>query len=246
MPSLCQSKSSRTYEDLDTSEALERICGSSSLESLPGFRPTRVTTPPPLPPRQKGLVNPPPPVPPPSLKKGAPPLNSVASNKENCPMGQSPAGTCRKQLFESGNGGNKRRLFKSTLKCSLKKSKLTPVKLFLAASPFLRRKGGVACPTSPQDQDGQKETSFERRQNLECLKEARTYDLPIIPFPYTPTNTPHQILSAATEGPNFRYVCKLTRIPLRETNFQSNLFSLQTSKINSLYFVSTNSQKTPL
>ena len=207
MPSLCHSKSSKTYEDLDTSEALERICGSSSLESLPGFRPTRVTPPPPLPPRQKGLIDPPPPVPPPSLKKGAPSLNSVtqASNKENCPppMGQTPAGTGRKQLFESGNG-NKRRLFKTTLKSSLKKSKLTPVKLFLAASPFLRRKGGVAGKPSPQDQDAHKETSFERRQNLECLKEARTYDLPIIPFPYTPTGTPHQILSAATEGPNFR------------------------------------------
>ena len=38
MPSLCQSKA-KTFEDLDTNEALERICGSASLESLPGFRP---------------------------------------------------------------------------------------------------------------------------------------------------------------------------------------------------------------
>ena len=132
----------------------------------------------------------------------------AALNKEECPKGQTPLGACRKQLFESGN---KRRLFKNALKYpSLKKSKLTPVKLFLA-SPFLRKKVGVASSGSSSltqnQEDENKENSFELRLNLESLKEAQNYDLPFVPFPYqaTPIATP-QILSAVTEGPNYRYL----------------------------------------
>ena len=244
MPSLYQGN--KNYEDLNTSLALERICGGASLESLPGFcPPLRKLSPPPpaLPPRyQKGLIDPPPPVPPPSLKKAnGPPRPTITTTTpaalngkaEWCPKGQSPRGICRKQLFESS--ANKRRLF--SLKYSLKKSKLTPVKLLnLAASPFLRKRGGLVKTrplySSPDDQQDQ-ETSFERRLNLECLKEAKRYDLPIIPFPYqqqaaTPTvqaALPAQILSAATEGPpinshrNYRRPAGPTAIP-RRLNFE--------------------------
>ena len=236
MPSLYQGNNTiKNYEDLNTSLALEQICGGASLESLPGFCPPsslrvqqRESPPPPtLPPRrQKGLIDPPPPVPPPSLKKanGLPPAlmpttittttpaSALNGKAEWCPKGQSPRGICRKQLFESSGGSNKRsRLF--SLKYSLRKSKLTPVKLLnLAASPFLKKRtgGGLVTPrrhqhSSSPDDDFVKENSFERRLNLECYKEAKRYDMPIIPFPYqhaaTPTAMPPQILSAATEGP---------------------------------------------
>ena len=89
---------------------------------------------------------------------------------------------------------------------------------------------------TPDDLDDQpgKENSFERRLNIECLKEAKRYDLPIIPFPYqqqaaTPTvqaaALPAQILSAATEGPpinshrNYRRPAGPTAIP-RRLNFE--------------------------
>ena len=78
MPSLYQGNNTiKNYEDLNTSLALEQICGGASLESLPGFCPPsslrvqQLESPPPptLPPRrQKGLIDPPPPVPPPLLQ----------------------------------------------------------------------------------------------------------------------------------------------------------------------------------
>ena len=122
---------------------------------------------------------------------------------EEFPKGQQQQ--CPKGAKHHLDAINKRKLFKNPLKSKkarLTPSKLTPVKLLLS-SPFSRTKQckqnmsvpSATSTTTPQNRYplgpieknsmGESTSSENQRLNLESLKEAQIYGLPIIPFPYS-------------------------------------------------------------